>query len=182
MVDVSRALALGPSPRTRKTASEIRGARFSSCGVYRYELWRSWNTKPPIVFLMLNPSTADAERNDPTVERCERRARALRAGGVIVVNIFALRSTDPKALYRAPDPVGPENDESIVRSCATLQPRAVICAWGRHGNLHGRGAAVLALLRTHGVIPMCLGLNGDGTPKHPLYLRYSAKPIKVPRR
>lgn len=163
-------------------ATEMRGARFSPCGTYRYHLWRSWSAKPPVVFLMLNPSTADAERNDPTVERCERRARAMGAGGLIVVNIFALRSTDPKALYRAVDPVGPDNDQSIVDGCTMERPRAVICAWGRHGSLNGRGAAVLALLRTHGVAPMCLGLNADGTPKHPLYLRYSAKPFKVPRR
>lgn len=160
--------------------AETRGATFSPCRAYRYQLWRTWSRRRPVVFLMLNPSTADAQKNDPTVERCERRARAMGAGGVIVVNIFALRSTDPAALYRVADPVGPDNDESIVHGCTAWRPRAVICAWGKHGNLHRRGASVLAMLRAHGVRPLCLALNGDGTPKHPLYVAYAAEPFAMP--
>src|ERR1051326_5628436 len=90
-------------------------ALFSPCGLFRYRLWRHWTPgMPPLVFVMLNPSTADAEKNDPTVERCERRAKAGGFGGGEVVNLFALRSTDPKALYSAADPIGPENDKVIA--------------------------------------------------------------------
>ena len=79
---------------------EQSGASFSPCGTYRYTLWRRWSFVPPATFVLLNPSTADATRNDPTVERCERRARELGCGGIRVANLFALRSTDP-ARYRA---------------------------------------------------------------------------------
>lgn len=87
---------------------EQSGAAFSPCRRYRYRLWRTWGDAAPAVFVMLNPSTADEIENDPTVERCERRARAMGFGGLRVANIFSLRSTDPTALYTSDDPVGPE--------------------------------------------------------------------------
>lgn len=150
------------------------GAEFSPCKAYRYRLWRKWGDQPPAVFVMLNPSTADEIKNDPTVERCERRARAMGFGGLRVANIFALRSTDPAALYQHDEPVGPGNDAAIIESVAGAG--IVVCAWGGHGNLNDRGAAVLALLRGAGVIPHYLKLNGDGTPKHPLYVAYNVQP------
>ena len=151
-----------------------KGAVFSPCGVYRYRLWRKWNDLPPAVFIMLNPSTANEVKNDPTVERCERRARDMGFGGVCVANIFALRSTDPAALYQHADPVGPDNDAAIIKSVA--EAGIVVCAWGGHGNLNDRGAAVLALLREAGVVPHYLKLNNDGTPAHPLYVAYKIQP------
>ena len=93
---------------------ESSGATFSPCRRYRYTLWRQWDERPPATFIMLNPSTADETANDPTVERCQRRAQAMGYGGVRVANIFALRSTDPRALYTAEDPVGPENDHALL--------------------------------------------------------------------
>lgn len=150
------------------------GAVFSPCKAYRYRLWRKWGDQPPAVFVMLNPSTADEIKNDPTVERCERRARAMGFGGLRVANIFALRSTDPAALYQHADPVGPDNDAAIIESVAGAG--IVVCAWGGHGNLNDRGAAVLALLRGAGVVPHFLKLNSDGTPKHPLYVAYNVLP------
>ncbi len=153
---------------------EQSGAVFSTCRRYRYRLWRAWSEAPPAVFVMLNPSTADEIDNDPTVERCERRARALGFGGLRVANIFALRSTDPAALYDHDDPVGPENDAAIVES--VVGAGLVVCAWGGHGNLHQRGEKVLHLLRSTGVTPHYLRLNKDGTPKHPLYVGYAVKP------
>lgn len=149
------------------------GARFSPCRTYRYRLWRAWGDGPRLVFLMLNPSTADETANDPTVERCERRARKAGFGGVEVVNIFALRSTDPSALYSHRDPVGPDNDASILAACAL---RTVVCAWGAHGTLYGRGERVRAMLVAHGIAPHMLALNTDGTPRHPLYVSYLCEP------
>lgn len=157
-----------------------RGATFSPCRRYRYELWRRWDkTLPLYVALMLNPSTADEETNDPTVERQERRARAGGMGGLYVLNLFAYRSTDPRALYKlcdeGIDPIGPDNDATIRQVCLT--PNAlVVCGWGKHGNLNGRGLDVSRMLRNAGVRLHCLGINKDGTPVHPLYVPYSSLP------
>lgn len=152
------------------------GAHFSDCRLYRYRLWRYWDEAvAPATFIMLNPSTADEVANDPTVERCERRAREWGYGGLRVVNLFALRSPDPRALYASPDPIGSANDAAIMD--ATDEAGIVICAWGAHGKHLQRGAAVHRLLRdTCRVKPHALRINGDGTPAHPLYLPYSLKP------
>lgn len=116
----------------------LTGAAFSPCRKYRYQLWRQWDRSSlSAVFVMLNPSTADETENDPTVERCERRARAMGFGGVRVANIFALMSTDPAALRGHRDPVGPDNDAAILQSVAGAG--IVICAWGAMGKLHQRG-------------------------------------------
>ena len=126
-------------------------------------------------FVMLNPSTATETQNDPTVERCERRARALGFGSFTVVNIFAWRDTDPRAMRAAADPIGPANDDAILE-CATVAHQ-IICAWGAHGAFLGRGAQVAALLR-HVEKPLYhLGLSKEGHPKHPLYIPYSTTPI-----
>jgi hypothetical protein len=125
--------------------------------------------------VMLNPSTADERSNDPTVERCQRRALALGCGGLIVTNIFAYRSTDPAALYKLADPVGPDNNSNILQAAST--PNAlVICAWGRHGALKQRGAEVEQYLRGASVPLHVLALNDDGSPSHPLYLPYERQP------
>lgn len=154
---------------------EFSGAVFSPCGLYRYRLWRTWDaTNPPLTFVMLNPSTAGAVANDPTVERCQRRAEMMGFGGVRVANIFALRSTDPGALYTMSDPIGPGNDAAIL--ALAREGGMVICAWGTHGTLAGRGAAVMAMLCAAGIRPHHLGVNADGTPKHPLYRSYKTTP------
>lgn len=152
-------------------------AAFSPCRTWRYRLWRRWAPGPAILWLLLNPSTADETVNDPTVERCQRRTLAMasgRYGGYMVCNVFALRSTRPKALYQATNPVGPDNDAAIVH-CARLAER-VICGWGNHGRLHHRSAHVLAMLREAGVVPECLTVTAAGEPGHPLYLGYNAAP------
>lgn len=151
------------------------GATFSACGRYRYRLWRYWDrTKPPLCFLMLNPSTADDLANDPTVERCQRRALMMEFGGVEIVNIFAFRSTDPASLYALDDPVGPENDRAIRDACTGAG--MVICAWGEHGKLNGRSQAVRNLLTKVKVLPYALAVNSSGEPKHPLYVGYKTQP------
>jgi hypothetical protein len=153
------------------------GATFSPCRTWRYRLWRTWGRRPSLAFVMLNPSVADEVENDPTVERCQRRAVAGGYGGVTVVNLFALRSTDPKALYRHADPVGPGNDAEILD--VARQAGRVVCAWGAHGKLRGRGARVLALLREAGVEPHALRIGKDGQPGHPLYLPYALEPAPM---
>jgi len=152
------------------------GAIFSGCKRYRYRLWRIWDKqKLPLVMVMLNPSIANAEQNDPTVERCQRRVMAMGYGGLHVTNIFALVSTDPAALYEIDDPVGPENDAAILD--AVKDAGMVLCAWGTHGTHVERACHVVAILREAGVTPYCLGQNADGSPKHPLYVSYATSPI-----
>lgn len=150
-------------------------AEYSDCERYRYRLTRVWNPDGPrALFVMLNPSTATEVQNDPTVERCERRARALGFGAFGVLNIFAYRATDPREMRRAPDPVGPGNDAAILAALPWADQ--VICAWGAHGAHLERGPRVLAMLRKAGGPLFHLGLSKDGHPKHPLYIGYHVQP------
>ena len=128
---------------------------------------------------MLNPSTADETLNDPTVERCERRARMMGYGGLIVTNAFALRSTQPAKLREVDDPVGPENDRHISASAA--QSDLVVCGWGKHCDAvaPGRGARILDAVRAGGRTPHALQVNADGSPKHPLYIGYAVRPTPL---
>ena len=151
-------------------------AVYSPCERYRYLLTRTWDAAgPKALFVMLNPSTATEVQNDPTVERCERRARALGFGAFRVTNIFAFRATDPKVMRAVADPVGPGNDAAIRDSVPWAD--RVICAWGTHGAHLERGRAVEALLRSTGVPLHHLGLTKDGQPKHPLYIGYDVQPM-----
>jgi hypothetical protein len=159
------------------------GARYSPCGLYRYSLWREWEGGPrdeqrgTILWIMLNPSRADhLGNNDPTIERCERRSVAWGFGRMEVVNLFALSSPYPKALFAADDPVGPLNDAGILESAD--RAGMILCAWGAHGALRGRAAAVRALLADR--ILHCLGTTKDGEPVHPLYLSYEKRPVPLP--
>ncbi|RKF16201.1 DUF1643 domain-containing protein [Roseovarius spongiae] len=150
-------------------------AVYSDCERYRYLLTRVWNPEGRrVLFVMLNPSTATEVQNDPTVERCERRARALGFGGFRVTNIFAWRDTDPRAMRAAADPVGPDNDAAIVESCGWAD--VIVAAWGAHGAHLNRGAEVEALLRGTGRAVHHLGLTKAGHPKHPLYIAYAQQP------
>jgi hypothetical protein len=150
-------------------------AVYSPCEAYRYALTRVWNPAGrKALFVMLNPSTATEVQNDPTVERCERRARALGFGAFRVANIFAYRATDPKVMRAQGDPVGPGNDAAIAEGAAWTDQ--VICGWGSHGAHLERGAAVTALLRATGLPLYHLGLTLAGAPKHPLYIGYQVQP------
>lgn len=145
------------------------GADFSPCRTWRYRLWRIWEpAKPSVLFLMLNPSTADETRNDPTVERCQRYAVRWGYGGLYVCNLFALRSTEPRELYSHQDPIGPQNDAAILATAA--KSGMVVCAWGEHGSLRERNGEVQEMLRRHGIALSCLRLTKRGHPCHPLYL------------
>jgi len=150
-------------------------AVYSPCEGYRYALTRVWNPAGRrVLFVMLNPSTATEVQNDPTVERCERRARALGFGAFRVCNIFAFRATDPRVMRAQKDPDGPGNDAAILEGAGWAD--TIICAWGTHGAHRGRGAAVEALLRATGKPLRHLGLSKAGHPKHPLYIAYSRQP------
>lgn len=150
-------------------------AEYSDCEAYRYTLTRVWDAaRPRAAFVMLNPSTATEVQNDPTVERCERRARALGYGAFRVLNIFAYRATDPRVMRAAADPVGPGNDAAIL--AALPWAGRVVCAWGTHGAHLDRGPQVAAMLRGAGARLWHLGLSKAGHPKHPLYIGYDVQP------
>lgn len=157
--------------RTHDSGGVHSAAVYSDCETYRYGLTRDWGGGPRLLYVMLNPSTATELANDPTVERCERRARALGCGAFAVANLFAFRATDPKALQRAADPVGPENDP--VLSQLAERSDLVLCAWGNHGQHLGRAAQVKARLVTSGKPLFHLGLTGRNEPRHPLYVGYA---------
>lgn len=152
-------------------------ALYSDCLTYRYDLTRVWDAGGRrAAFVMLNPSTATEAANDPTVERCERRARALGYGAMRVANVFALRATDPRVMRAHPEPVGrPENDAAILDAAAWADD--VVCAWGAHGAHLGRGSEVEAMLRAAGHRLGALGLSKGGHPRHPLYVPYAVRPM-----
>ncbi|MGW2384339.1 DUF1643 domain-containing protein [Streptomyces sp. NPDC001658] len=154
-------------------AGGLAAAVFDQNRTYRYLLTRIWDPAvPPVVFVMLNPSTADALTNDPTITRLVHPksgfARRLGAGGIVVVNLFALRSTDPRALRHHQDPVGPLNDAFIRQ--ATDRASVVVAAWGAAGVEHGRSTDVVRALTARRVRLQCLGQTSTGQPRHPLYL------------
>ena len=127
------------------------------------------------MFIMLNPSKATEVQNDPTVERCERRARALGYGAFQVTNIFAWRDTDPFAMRKADNPVGPDNDAVILAGVDWADH--VIAAWGTHGAHRNRGPEMAAVLHATDKPLYMLGLSKQGHPKHPLYISYSQQPV-----
>jgi len=154
----------------------ISSAEFSPDRVHRYELWRTWDKSKGIaMFIGLNPSTADEIKNDPTVTRCINYAKKWGYGGMIMSNIFAYRATDPKIMKGATDPVGPDNDEWLVKS--SKEASLIVAAWGNHGEFMERGTAVMNLF--DGTELHCLSLNKTGHPKHPLYCSSSLKPTLI---
>jgi hypothetical protein len=144
---------------------------------YRYWLHRFWHSgKKTTVFVMLNPSTADGLVNDPTVRRCMGFAHAFGTRGIIVVNLFAARSTKPDKLLEMDDPIGPKNDEYIFHACRLA--RLVVCGWGSHRLAEPRYRHVLGIVREAGKTPMCFGKTKHGAPQHPLYVP-AARPLEV---
>ncbi|MGO4303909.1 DUF1643 domain-containing protein [Cupriavidus sp. RAF12] len=156
------------------------GCILSDCEQYRYRLWREWDRgRPGLGFIMLNPSTADHQVNDPTITRCLQRALAGKYGRLEVANLFPLRSTDPGGLLTHPAPLGDRadwNDGGIMDAIDRCS--MVICAWGAHKAAPDRAAEVLRIIRKCGRATLLyhLGLNKDGSPKHPLYVPAATKP------
>lgn len=151
-----------------------KSAVLSDCGKYRYVLSRTWGTGAPMVFVMLNPSTADADKDDATIRKCIGFAKHFGYRGIRVVNLFAWRSRDPKALREAldRDTVGPDNDEWIRRETAySLHP--VVAAWGANGrHFSTRVRRVLGVINRP---VQALRVTKDGHPEHPVMLPYDLK-------
>lgn len=154
-----------------------REATISDDGLYRYSLVRRWAQKGgPATFVMLNPSTADALVDDPTIRRCVGFARSWGCAGIVVVNLYALRATRPVHLWEAADPVGPDNDRflevAVRRAAATGAP--LLGAWGANAK-PGRVEALLELVKREGASLEALGVTKWGQPRHPLYLPADAQ-------
>jgi hypothetical protein len=157
-------------------ANDGRGAVISECGRYRYRLWRLWDDLAPVmVWVMLNPSTADADTDDPTLRKCIGFAKAHHHGGVIVVNLFAYRATDPRELRTADDAVGPDNDKHILWACTAPLMLSVVAGWGAEPFAEKRAGRVKMLVQAEARRDVkCFGKTKAGHPRHPLYVPYAA--------
>lgn len=165
-----------------------KGAVLSPCGTYRYHLWRKIELgvtergrrlSGRVAFVMLNPSTADAEQDDPTIRKCIGYARRWGYEWLDVVNLFAFRATDPKELYADEHRfrlVGDDNQRHLSAVCGAAS--LVVCAWGKHGGHLNRGKSVRYHFGEAGVKLHHLKLNGDGSPAHPLYLKGDLQPTE----
>jgi hypothetical protein len=158
-----------------------RGAQISACGRYRYTLWRRWDfARPSVLFIMLNPSTADADHDDPTIRRCIGFADRWGAGGIRVVNLYPWRATNPRDLPKGLEvfgelPEGHERNAHAIRAAAADAGR-IIAAWGAHpGPWPSQPMVVMGALR--GRLVEALALTKDGSPRHPLYVRGDVQPI-----
>jgi hypothetical protein len=186
---VTRARETREALDVRGTGWSFRGheglstAKFSPCGLYRYELRREWKQKGrTMVFVGLNPSTADQNKDDPTIRRILGFADDWGFGTLVMLNVFAFRSTDPKALHlRAAsrrEVVGPENDATIARAFEANRKGKLVVGWGAHGLLLERGRRVAEMARAIHGRPQCLGRTESGEPKHPLYLKATTLPVR----
>ena len=162
---------------TRKTA------HVSNCGSYRYSLTREWARPSPAandkggsacLFVMLNPSTADGMDDDPTIRRCVSFANSWGYGRLVVCNLFALRATDPRALYKSADPVGSLNVVTVAAN--VVEAGLIVCAWGVYGHLKNAGSLFVDGCRRNGHAVHHLGLTTAGHPRHPLYLPATTTP------
>lgn len=152
-------------------------AWYSPCEAYRYGLRRVWEPAgAEVLYIMLNPSTATELQNDPTIERCQRRAKALGFGAMRIANLFAYRATRPEDLRRAADPSGPENADLLAAWSG--QSAMTLAAWGVHGDLHCAGPRMATVLQGD---VRHLGLTKAGHPRHPLYVSYAVSPAQWPK-
>ena len=156
--------------RRHETDDGWREAVYSDCEAYRYALTVHWAEGPRLLYVMLNPSKATELANDPTIERCERRARQLGYGSVGVVNLFGLRETSPARLKAARAPEGSGNMAEIEAAVAASDH--VLAAWGVHGAHRNQCEIVAERLRAFGKPLFHLGLTKHGHPRHPLYISY----------
>jgi hypothetical protein len=171
---------IGAGTLSVMTATMRGTAEFSRCRRYRYRLTRQWDAGLPwCAFILLNPSTATATADDPTIRRAIGFARSFGCGGIEVLNLFALRATRPETLWHARDPIGPEND-AFLEDLATRPVSPIVAAWGVHGTLRGRDKAVRSLFEARTVRLTCLALTRSGQPRHVLYLKADLRPRLLP--
>lgn len=145
-------------------------ARLSRCGRYRYVLERSWGCERTVLVIGLNPSTADAKVDDPTVRRCVQFAKDWGFGRLLIANLFAYRSTNPSVLLKVDDPIGPSTDRILRETIEEAD--CVVAAWGARGGLLKRDQTVLEMLDD----VYCIGLTASGMPRHPLYMPAASQP------
>lgn len=147
-------------------------AYVSRDGAYRYWLTRTWGDGPMLPWVMLNPSTADASQDDPTIRRVAGFTKAWGYDGALVMNLFAYRATEPAEMMKAADPIGPENgawlDELVARQVAAKQP--IVLGWGVLGDFNLRGKTWARKAAKAGADLGCLGTTAAGCPRHPLYI------------
>ncbi len=150
-------------------------AVYSPCQKFRYSLSRTWDSDGSrLLYVMLNPSKATELANDPTIERCERRAKQLGYGALRIVNLFGLRETDPARLKKARYPIGSDNTGQLTIAADWADD--ILCAWGVHGAHKNQADSVIPLLRNSGKPLLILGLSKEGHPRHPLYISYKIRP------
>ena len=158
----------------------VLGTVFSEDHRYRYALFRQWNgAEPYVAFIGLNPSTADASNDDPTIRRCINFAKDWGYGGIVMVNLFALRATDPKDMMADEEPIGPNNDYWIKFVIDKME--IAVAAWGAQGGYMNRDVEVLGLDVDRSKL-YHLGLTKQGKPRHPLYLRKDTVPTRWARK
>ncbi|MFY0621887.1 MAG: DUF1643 domain-containing protein [Pelagimonas sp.] len=162
--------------RVAEQNGQISTAWYSPCETYRYGLRRHWGDGGEVLYVMLNPSTATEERNDPTIERCQRRAVQMGFGAMRIANLFAFRATKPEDLKRAEDPEGPENAALLQQWSGRAD--MTIAGWGTHGALLGQAGRVAPILEGD---VRHLGLTKAGHPRHPLYVSYATVPAAWPK-
>jgi hypothetical protein len=154
----------------------VAGCVLSTCGFYRYALWRIWDTSKPLwMMALLNPSTATEEHDDPTITRCCTRARRGGAGGLVVVNTGAIRETDPDQACRSTDPIGSDNEawvRALIPTCSTH-----VAGWGPNAARFGGDKLIREIFKESGTPLLALKINRDGSPRHPLYISYDVTPM-----
>lgn len=157
----------------------VSNAYFSPCRTWRYFLHRIWNPDQTLLLVVgLNPSTADEVKSDPTVTRCINHARRWGFGGLIMMNTFAVRGTDPAILKKIDDPVGPENDYWLRLLSQDENVGRILFAWGNHGLMFKRQSRVVSIMERGRVEPECFGYTQQGAPRHPLYLKQT-QPLRI---
>jgi len=168
-------MSMRMSELDRLFPDDSKTAILSPCGTYRYMLGRHVlpQGSGTCNFIMLNPSTADATEDDPTITRCIGFAKRWGFADLVVTNLFAFRATDPRELSKASDPIGPDNDRLILKYARDAS--FIVYAWGQHGTLKGRDKAVLSMLR--GFPTFFLQKTKAGHPGHPLYLPSRCTPL-----
>ena len=168
-----------------------RGAEFDDARIYRYSLWRNWDeppvppgvppellalVRPHVLFIMLNPSTADERSDDPTIRRCMDFAARWGYGALSVGNLYAFRAARPSVLRSVADPVGPDND-AVLRRLVARAARVVV-AWGARASDERAARVLEAIMAEKGARPQCLGVTRRGMPRHPLYVRRDASLVE----